>query len=195
MKDLKHLFDRIDDPEYKHLLLEPVLIYGVLIGILAFVFAYFFKERKMQVGALVAIIVSAVMVVPYLKARTKADKHNVKLFSQHADQIQEHRETRKDAQWAYFAVAALAGVTLLMGAHSGKPGFIVGSATVIAGVGLVLFSMIMHLKDTQIYHPNLRGSPEKKVSKSDSAKKKKRPKAVERPRSEERLASRYIEIE
>lgn len=194
MKDLKHLFDRIDDPEYKHLLLEPVLIYGVLIGVLAFVFAYFFKERKMQVGALVAIIISAVMVVPYLKARTKADKHNEKLFSQHAEQIKEHREVRKDAQWAYFAVAALAGVTLLMGAHSGKPGFMVGIATVIGGVCLVLFSMTMHLKDTQVYHPNLRGKQEKKVSKSESSKKKKSKSSAQR-RPQERLASRYMEVE
>ncbi len=157
MDTLQLLFDKIGDPEYRHLLLEPVLIYGVLLGVVAFVCAFLFKERKMQLAALVVIMVSALTIVPYLKSRGVADQRAERLFSDRAGEIAAQREARKDARWAYFAVAGLAGVTLLMGAHKGKPGLIVGVATVGAGVCLVLFSMAMHLKDAQIYHPNLRG--------------------------------------
>ena len=159
MDTINLLFKKIGDPEYRHLLLEPVLIYGVLIGALAFVLAFLFKERKMQLAALLVIIVSALMVVPYLSARSAADKRAEKLFAGKSEQIATQREARKDSQWAYFAVAGLAGVTLLMGAHKGKAGLIVGVATVGAAACLVLFSMAMHLKDSQIYHPNLRGAP------------------------------------
>lgn len=159
METIDLLFKKIADPEYRHLLLEPVLIYGVLIGAAAFVLAFLFKERKMQLTALLVLIVSALMVVPYLSARSTADKRAEKLFSAQAEQIAAQRETRKDSQWAYFAVAGLAGVTLLMGAHKGKAGLVVGVATVGAAGCLVLFGMAMHLKDSQIYHPNLRGSP------------------------------------
>ncbi len=159
METIDLLFKKIGDPEYRHLLLEPLLIYGVLIGAAAFVLAFLFKERKMQLAALLIIIVSALMVVPYLSARSSADKRAEKLFTAKAEQIAAQRETRKDSQWAYFAVAALAGVTLLMGAHKGKAGLVVGVATVGAAGCLVLFGMAMHLKDSQIHHPNLRGSP------------------------------------
>ena len=188
MKDIKLLFDKFGDAEYRQLLLEPVLIYGVLLGVMAFLFSFLFKERKMQLAALIVIIVSALTVVPYLKARSSADKRAEKLFSAQAELIEAQRETRKDTQWAYFAVAGLAGVTLLMGAHKGKPGMFVGIATIGAGVCLVIFSMSMHLKDAQIYHPNLREAP--KLSKAD-----KRPKAEAAPgtnaaRESVRLAQR-----
>ena len=168
MKNLTQLFDKIGDPEYRHLLLEPVLIYGVLLGVLAFAFAFLFKERKMQLAALLVVIVSALMIVPYLNSRSKADQRAEKLFAAQAEEIAALRETRKDTQWAYFAVAGLAGVTLLMGAHKGKPGLVVGIVTVGAGICLVLFSMSMHLKDSQIYHPNLRAGPSEVAEKQES---------------------------
>ena len=156
MKDITLLIEKLGDAEYRHLLLEPILIYGVLLGRFGFVFAFLFKERKMQLVALIVIIFSSLMVVPYLNARSAADKRAERLFVAQAEQISEQRETRKDAQWAYFLVAGLAGVTLLMGPHKGKPGLLVGIATVVAGAGLVLFSASMHLKDSRVYHPNLR---------------------------------------
>jgi len=186
MKDIKILIDKLEDAEYRHLLLEPVMIYGVLIGVVAFLFAFLFKERKMQMGALIIIIASALCVVPYLKARSKSDKRAEKLFAANAEMIEEQREARKDAQPLYFLVAGLAGVTLLMGAHKGKPGLIVGVVTIGAGAYLVLFSMAMHLKDAQIYHPNLRSEPE--VADSKSKKKKKSKQANVRPVTEYRTA-------
>ncbi len=185
MKDLKLLYDKIGDAEYRHLLLEPVLIYGVLLGVAAFVAAFLFKERKMQLGALIVIIVSARCVVPYLKARSAADKRAEQIFSDRAEQIAAMRESRKDAQWFYFAVAGLAGVTLLMGAHKGKPGLIVGIVTVAAGAGLSLYSMSMHLKDAQIYHPNLRvaeSEPSERKARSPVRDDGARPKVAARSR-------------
>ncbi len=184
MDEIKLLFDKFGDPEYRHLILEPVLIYGVLLGVVAFVLAFLFKERKMQLAALVVVIVSALMIVPYLNSRTVADQRAEKLFSSQAEEIAEQRETRKDTQWAYFAVAGLAMVTLLMGAHKGKAGLVVGIVTVGAGITLVLFSMSMHLRDAQIYHPNLRGG------RSSVAKKPSIDEAVEAAKARRAVTSR-----
>ena len=167
MKDIKMLFDMLGDPEYRHLLLEPVMIYGMLIGVVAFPFAFLFKERKMQLGALIVIMASSLAIVPYLKARSQSDKRMEKLYTERAEQIEQQRDARKDTQWFYFMVAGLAGVTLLMGAHKGKPGLIVGIATIGAGAGLVVFSMAMHLKDAQIYHPHLRPPPDEVADAKD----------------------------
>jgi hypothetical protein len=191
MKDIKMLFDKLGDAEYRHLILEPVMIYGVLIGVIAFLFAFLFKERKMQLGALMIIMVSSLCVVPYLKARSKSDKRAEKLFAANAELIEQQRETRKDAQWVYFMVAGLAGVTLLMGAHKGKPGLIVGIATIGAGAYLVLFSMAMHLKDAQIYHPNLRVAESEQGDKDKKKKDKSKTASEQRtPRETVRLAQR-----
>ena len=73
-------------------------------------------------------------------------------------------------------VAALAGLTVLMGAHKGKPGMLAGMATAVAGAVVVVHGAWLHLKDAEIYHPNIRvaESAEREDS-SDKKKKKRRP--------------------
>lgn len=187
MKDIKMLFDKLGDAEYRHMLLEPVMIYGVLIGVVAFLFAFIFKERKMQLGALIVIMASSLAVVPYLKARSKSDKRMEKLYSDRAELIEQQRDARKDSQPLYFLVAGLAGVTLLMGAHKGKAGLIMGITTIGAGVGLVVYSASMHLKDSQIHHPHLRPSPDE-VADAKDKKKKRSDRSTAKPVKEYRTA-------
>ena len=48
MDNLKLLFSNLGDPEYLRLLLEPLPIYGLMLGIIDFIASFIFKERKMQ---------------------------------------------------------------------------------------------------------------------------------------------------
>ena len=43
-----------------------------------------------------------------------------------------------------------------MGAHKGKPGMLAGVSTAIAGAVVVVHGAWLHLKDAEIYHPNIR---------------------------------------
>ena len=112
----------------------------------------------MQVAALLLIMISAIAGLPYLKEYSNTGIRGEKSHAGQSEQIAVQRKTQEDAQWAYLAVAGLAGVTLLMGAHKGKPGLIIGIATIGAGTCLVIFGMAMH---SQIHHPNLADNPGK----------------------------------
>ncbi len=112
----------------------------------------------MQVGALLLIMISATAGLPYLKGHSDTGIRGEKSHAGQSEQIAAQQKTQKDAQWAYLAVAGLAGVTLLMGAHKGKPGLIIGIATIGAGTCLVIFGMAMH---SQVHRPNLAGNPVK----------------------------------
>ncbi len=158
MDNLKLLFSNLGDPEYLRLLLEPVPIYGLMLGIIAFIAAFVFKERKMQVGALLLIMISATAGLPFLKEHSDTGIRADKSHAGQSEQIAAQQKTQEDAQWAYLAVAGLAGVTLLMGAHKGMPGLIVGIATIGAGSCLLIFGMTMH---SQIHRPNLAENPGK----------------------------------
>ena len=156
MDNLKLLFSNLGDPEYLRLLLEPVPIYGLMLGIIAFIAAFVFKERKMQVGALLLIMISATAGLPFVKGHSDTTIRGDKFHAVQSEQIATQRKTQEDAKWAYLAVAGLAGVTLLMGAHKGIPGLIVGIATIGAGTCLVIFGMTMH---SQIHRPGLAENP------------------------------------
>jgi hypothetical protein len=154
--EFAHLTEKLKDPEYLHLLLEPIMIWGLAIGVIAFLFAYFFGERKMQLVALGVIIVSSLAVGPYLKQRAQADERVVKLRADMKEQIEASQERRRDSRGAYLLVAALAGLTVLMGAHKGMPGMLAGIGTVLAGTVVVIHGAWLNLKDAEIYHPNIR---------------------------------------
>ena len=156
LREFAHLTDKLKDPEYLHLILEPIMIWGLGLGVVAFLFAFFFGERKMQFVALAVIIVSSLAVVPYLKQRQKADDRVVKLRGDMKEMIVESQERRRDSRGAYLVVAALGGLTILMGAHKGKPGMLAGMGTAVAGAVVVLHGAWLHLKDAEIYHPNIR---------------------------------------
>ncbi len=157
MIEFANLLEKLRDPQFLHLLLEPMLIYGVAIGIIGFVAAFLVRERKMQLAALILIIASALTIVPYTHFRKKADNEHMAQFAGTQKVLVEEHHTRLlEGQWIYFGIAGLAALTLLMGAHKGTPGLVMGGATAVAGVGVVLFSMWMQLKSESIANPELR---------------------------------------
>ena len=42
---MNHFFQHLSDPEYVHVLLNPIPVYGVAIGVIALVVALFFRTR------------------------------------------------------------------------------------------------------------------------------------------------------
>ena len=156
LREFAHLTEKLSDPEYLHLLLEPIMIWGLGVGVIAFLFSFFFGERKMQLVALTVIIISSLAVVPYLKQRTKSDERVVKLRGDVKEMIEESQERRQGSRGAYILVAALAGLTILMGAHKGLAGLLAGIGTAVVGAIVVVHGAWLHLKDAEIYHPNIR---------------------------------------
>ena len=56
---IEKLFSAIGDPEYRFLLLEPLISYGLLFGIGMLVAGFFFKAPKLKTAAIVVIGLAA----------------------------------------------------------------------------------------------------------------------------------------
>ena len=157
MIEFANLLEKLRDPQFLHHLLEPLLIYGLALGIMGFLVAFAVKERKMQLAALILIIGSALTIVPYTHFRKKADAEQMgELLGAEKAMVEEHHTRLLEGQWIYFGIAGLAALTLLMGAHKGTAGHVIGGATATAGAGAVIFRMWLHLKSEYIEHPELR---------------------------------------
>ena len=59
IEQLERLGGAIRDAEYQFLVLEPILFYGIAIGLVGFVASYFMKADKLQIAALMVVAVSA----------------------------------------------------------------------------------------------------------------------------------------
>ncbi len=132
LREFAHLTEKLKDPEYLHLLLEPIMIWGLAIGVIAFLFAFFFGERKMQLVAL-AVIIASSLAVRYLKQRAQADERVVKLRARHEGADRGEPGAAQRFAWGIYVSRCAGRADVLMGAHKGMPGMVAGIGTALAG--------------------------------------------------------------
>ena len=158
--NIEQFFTALENPEYAYLYLEPVLIWGLGFGLLAFLFATIVREPKTQSFGLIILAVSCMLVGPYCNKRKIAEKRIVSVYQidqpTRASGFSAETNDRRNMQWLYYLTAALAVATLLMGAAKSKLGFTLAGVTVIVGASAILYSSIAHYQEAQLNHPNLR---------------------------------------
>ncbi len=148
------LWHSVRDPEYAHLLLESLPLYGLGLGLTFLIVAFAFHERKSQLLALVVICVSCASVWPYLDFRLKATPRILATHdSSLAPLIREQTKRRQDYGWLYYVMAGLTGITLLLSAT--KHGKYLLFLTVCCGVMLFWLSVWLHKKEGEVYHRNI----------------------------------------
>lgn len=153
-QELLSLWQNVRDPEYLHLLLEPLPLYGLGIGLTFVIVSFLFGELKSRMLALAIICVSCASVWPYIDLRDKATPRILATRSpEYAPLIQEQTQRRKDWSWPYYVLALLSLAALSTTRHpKGRPLLL---AAVILGAMLFWFSIWMHKKECEVYHRNI----------------------------------------
>lgn len=164
---MKALFDKIEklsdafaDPEYMHLLLEPVFIYGVGFGVLIYVLSLFFKDPRLQVVALVVIAASALVIVPYQNKREAASERIAKVYKidqpTRAAGFTANTKAWGENRWIFLGLAGLAVSAIFIGPRRNRLGFVLSIGSVAVGAWVVVLSTWMHYQDAIVDHPNLK---------------------------------------
>lgn len=151
------LINRIKDAEYAHLLLEPVPLFGLLFGLIFFAVGLWGREDKTRVIALLVIAGACASVIPYSTYRERAQPRVLEMMPLKKS-IKDQTTFRHDTQWVYFTVA---GISLLALISSGKVGQLAGYGVLVTGLGALVFSVWLHMKEAEIFHPNIRAAPTK----------------------------------
>ncbi len=163
LQSIEDFLSAVGSPEYGFLFLEPILIYGVGLGLLTFLFALLVKEQKTQMFGLLVIAVSAMMIGPYLNRRSAAQERIVQVYQidqpARATGFIEKTDERHQLKWLYYLTAITAVLTLLIGASKNKTaiGFVI--ATVVLSGSTVLVSSQAHYHEAMLYYPNLQSGP------------------------------------
>lgn len=154
LKDLKGLLPQLGNPKFLHHLLEPVLLWGILFGVAAWMLSlWFIKDRKAQLCSLILIALSAFTVLPVMHYRKKAAPITVSSKAM----LDAQNERRKDTQWVYYALGSLAVLGIFMtGEDKGPTGTLIGIAITAGGVATIIFSLWLHEKEAAVFHPDSR---------------------------------------
>ncbi|MFT5467725.1 MAG: uncharacterized membrane protein YgdD (TMEM256/DUF423 family) [Verrucomicrobiales bacterium] len=158
--NMSQFFDALKNPEYGFLYLEPVLIWGIAIGLATFIFALLVREPKTQMFGLIIVVGSCMLVGPYSNQRIAAEKRIVSVY-QHdqptrAQGFATKSKDRRDMKWLYYLTAGLGLATVLVGVSKSKLAFTTAGATLVVGIATVFYGSVQHFHEAQLYHPNLR---------------------------------------
>lgn len=154
LKDLKGLLPQLGNPKFLHHLLEPVLLWGILFGVIAWMLSlWFIKDRKAQLCSLILIALSAFTVLPVMHYRKKA----APITASSTAMLNAQNERRKDTQWVYYALGSLAVLGIFMtGEGKGPAGTLIAVTLTVGGIATVIFSLWLHEKEAAVFHPDSR---------------------------------------
>lgn len=154
------LIDAFGDAEYRFLLLEPLLHYGIVVGLVLFGWGFFTKQGKLQSWGLAVTGVSALVFHPYIGARMDALPRIEQVFKfveeGRGQAFRNNSELWLAASWKYYALAFFSLATLLIGSRRNQLGYSLSALTVFLGLFSVQNSLWLHYQDASVVHPNLK---------------------------------------
>jgi hypothetical protein len=115
MTELQQMLEALKRPEYAHVLLNPLPIYGMVMALLALVLGLVTGNKGAQMVALVLMILVCGAVWPVSQFGEKgAERIGAKADSDGLRWMKLHEERAETGAWAYYITGALALVTLLV---------------------------------------------------------------------------------
>lgn len=152
LSNLEKLFSRMHDAQFASLLIEPLLLYGLLFGVIFFAVGHYMGQSKCRAAALIVIAVCSISVNPYVSLRKKAMTRELSSRPSDSMIIKEQQQRRLDTTWVYYSLAIVALLSLISG---GKIAQFSDYAIIGGGIAIIFFSAWLHMKEAEIYHPNI----------------------------------------
>jgi dolichol kinase len=101
-------------PEYIHVLINPLPVYGLAMGLVGLIVAFFLKSRPAQIVALILILICAASAWPAFVFGKQA-KDRVLSMENEVGQawLEEHEDRAEDLIWFFYGLALLSAVALV----------------------------------------------------------------------------------
>lgn len=174
MNEFHEFLETLKQPEYVHVLLHPIPVYGLATALAAYLAGLAFKSRALQVVSLALIILTSAsgwLVQHYGEEGT--DRVETMVTEKQKAWLEVHEERGERTAWMLYGTAAIAAVTLISAVLFPKGLSFLSSATVLAGFASLLLGIWTSHAGGQIRHKEFyQGpppAPEKKARAGKSA--------------------------
>ena len=100
-------------PEYIHVLLNPLPVYGLAMGVVALIVAFFLKNRRAQIVALIVVLIAAASAWPTFVYGKQAKDRILSMENEAGGAwLEAHEDRAEDLIWFYVALFVLATLAL-----------------------------------------------------------------------------------
>lgn len=110
---IEHLLRGLRQPEYLHVLLNPLPVYGLLIAWIGLVIAVVLKSRRGQVVALVLVLVTSLSAWPVYEFGQQAYDRVLSMTDEDGERwLDEHQDRGEDLIWIFYTLAVLSAAAI-----------------------------------------------------------------------------------
>jgi len=115
MVEFHDFLQQLKQPEYVHVLLNPIPVYAMTCGILALIVALILKSRPAQITAFIVVIFAALSVWPVAEYGDRAYDRVYSMSNQDAQQwLDVHMHRADIGSWVFYATAVIAVAALVL---------------------------------------------------------------------------------
>jgi hypothetical protein len=101
-------------PEYAHVLLNPLPVYGLLIAWIGLIIALILKSRRAQLAALVLIVITSASAWPAYEFGQQAYDRVLSMADEDGRAwLDEHKDRAEDLIWIFYALAILGAIAIV----------------------------------------------------------------------------------
>ncbi|WP_018290845.1 hypothetical protein [Verrucomicrobium sp. 3C] len=173
MNEFREFLDTLKQPEYVHVLLHPIPVYGLATALAAYLAGLAFKSRATQVVALALIILTSASgwVVQYY-GEEGTDRVETMVTPKQKAWLEVHEERGERTVWMLYGTGAIAAVTLLSSALFPKGLSFLASATVLTAAAALFLGLWTGHAGGQIRHKEFYQGPPPEAEKKSRIQKR-----------------------
>src|SRR5947207_12953151 len=150
-------------PEYVHVLLNPLPVYGLLIARLGSIIALILKSRRAQNIALLLVLISSLSAWPVYEFGQQAYDRVLTMADEDGRAwLDEHKDRAEDLIWIFYALAVLSAVAIAAPIKWPKSSAPLVIAVLLLGVANLVVGGYIAYAGGKIRHREFRNEPAQK---------------------------------
>ena len=103
----------LHQPEYVHVLLNPLPIYGLLVAWVGLIIALVLRSRRAQIATLALVLISSLSAWPVYEFGQQGYDRVLSMTDEDGERwLDEHQDRAEDLIWIFYALAILSAVAI-----------------------------------------------------------------------------------
>ena len=157
---IEKLVNAVGDAEYRYLLIEPLIFYGLLVGVIMLGVGFVMKAHRLQTTALVVLAVAALAYFPYKDARLAAQPRMEQVYkTAFPARVSGFARNTNDwiaTSWQFRLLILCTGATIMIGINRNRIGYGLAVASMLLALLAAKNALWLNYQDAIAYHPNLK---------------------------------------
>ncbi len=152
-------------PEYIHVLINPLPIYGLAIAWIGLIIAFFLRSRRAQIATLIIVLICAASAWPVYEFGEQAENPVISMADKDGQAwLAEHKDRAEDLIYFFYALALLSAIAIVLPIKWPKSSAALVITVILFGAATLGIGGYIAYAGGKIRHREFRNEPPPKKS-------------------------------